>query len=211
MKQREIIKEVPYYDPDAKITVPDMNPSIDGMQRDNNLLGRENIRGTLFYFWLNNSNQSAYVTIDFMNENKLPRQKIITIVRFKIGSDLPISNSLQVNEVYTDESYRQLNLAGKLYLNIVNNGLIVISDLNHKKGGKGLWKALARDSISSNYYVLVWDDGDSDWIKDNQGNPIKYTANNLNDEKIWHDISAVSTTLLVLSKGKLPSLTFGSR
>jgi hypothetical protein len=206
MKVSDILFEGPYLiDQDAKPNIKiDSYPSLEGLKRECNFLGTLEKDGSVFNFWINHSNQVAHVTTEAHDDIKQLRQLVVTTVRFHTkGPGLPVKKELQVDTVYTHSKFRNLWLAGSMYIVLARYGFSIVSDFSQYRGGKELWKKLARESEARKYIVNVWDDGQQDWVKTSTNQVLSYTANNLDDDRVWIDISqhSESTTLLVLRHG----------
>lgn len=201
MKASELF-EGPYsidsdYRPHIKM---DSYPSLAGLRRENEFLGTLTKDGSDYNFWINNGHTVVEITTEANDDIGQLRQLVVTKIRFDNRSHLPVKKELQVDTVYTHEKYRKEWLAGALYILLSRYGFSIVSDFSQYRGGIGLWKKLATESDARKYSVRVWDDETSDWIKDSDGSPVNYGANNLSDDEIWKDISRHSEaiTLLVL-------------
>ena len=195
--------EGPYFmDQTSKPVIKmDSYPSLENLQRLNFHLGTLEKDGSEFNFWLNKNNYYAEVTINAKDEIGQDRQLVVTKVRFDNRAHLPVEKEMQVDTVYTHPKYQTLGLAMALYVVLCRYGYTIVSDFTQYRGGKGLWKKLAKESEARKFVVKVWSDEAGDWVKDSEGNPIHYTAENLEDEEVWKDISFhnEATTLLVLT------------
>lgn len=179
----------------------DSYPSLEGLKRECEHLGTLETDNEDFNFWLNKGKHYAQVTV--AHEDDVGQQRQLSIVRitFQKIAGLPVKNELQVHTVFTHEKYRTRFLAGALYILLARYGYSVVSDFEQWNGGRALWKKLAAEADARNYAVRVWSDETEDWIRSSDGEPVKYNAANLDDDQIWHSISAQCepTTLLVLS------------
>lgn len=63
-------------------------------------------------------------------------------------------------------------------------------------GGKELWKKIARLSVNSEYQVFVLDHGQL--RLDNNGNPVIYDGNNIDDAELWSENIDNKYTLFAL-------------
>lgn len=200
MKVAELFEGPYHIGQDAPFVKAKSYPSLEGLQRENTLLGTLEKDGNEFHFWLSKTKGSAKVTVASKDDIGQDRQLVVVNLVFQGKVGLPVKNELQVNTVYTDPDFRTSWLAGALYIVLARYDFAIVSDFQQYNGGKALWKKLAKESDARNYAVRVWDDNQEDWIKDEDGNPLKYTAANLADDQIWLDISKhdEATTLLCL-------------
>lgn len=179
----------------------DSYPSLEGLKRECEHLGTLE-KGTKQYdFWLSQSRKVAKVTTPAVDEIGQNRQLVTVRLEFQNPSGIDVKNELQIHTAYTHPDYRGEFLAGALYILLARYGFSVVSDFEQWNGGRALWKKLAKEADARSYVVRVWSDEQEDWIRDGEGEPVKYNAANLDDDQIWHDISAQCepTTLLVLS------------
>lgn len=185
------------------VEVRDSSTSLENLKREFDHLGvLTKLRGE-FNFWLTRppygNSTNARVTITTTNEFKKPAQLTVTKLWFDNRAGLPVKNELQVGKVYTHPDYRGEWLAGALYILLARYGFTIVSDFDQYRGGKELWKKLAAESEARNYVVRVWDDTTTDWVRDQNNEPLKYNANNLADEQVWTQFKHLPTTLLALS------------
>lgn len=195
--------EGPYFtDQTSKPVVKmDIYPSLSALQRECFFLGTLIKEDLEFNFWLNFNKKVAEVTIATKDDIGQDRHMVVTKLRFDNRANLPVKDELQVDTVYTHDDYKRLSLAMALYVVLCRYGYTIVSDFTQYRGGKGLWKKLAKESEARKFVVKVWSDEAGDWVKDSEGNPIHYTAENLEDEEVWKDISFhnEATALLVLT------------
>jgi hypothetical protein len=185
------------YRPSIKL---DSFPSMEGLQRENTFLGELEKSGKVYSFWLSKNEKAAKVTTKGIDEIGQHRQLVVVRLDFKPAVGLPVGKELCVHTVYTHEEYRGDFLAGALYIVLARYGYSVVSDFTQYNGGKALWKKMSREAEMRKFAIRIWSDETSDWVKNDQGEVLKYVASNLADENIWQDISQHSqpTTLLVL-------------
>ena len=191
------------YTPKIKM---DSYPSLAGLKREFQHLASMEKEGQHFEFWLTQNREFAKVSIassDPSSPNLPDRQKIVTTLRFKKESNLPVPKELQVDVVYSQPDFKNQFLAGALYILLARYGFSVVSDFSQYLGGQALWKKIAAMSEGRNYSVFIWSDENGDWLRDDAGEPIKYNAANVGDDEIWQDISQhhLSTTLFCLQHG----------
>lgn len=201
MKVSELFEGPYHIDSDYRPHIKmDSYPSMDGLKRENEFLGTLDKDGKEYNFWLSHSKKVAKISTNGKDEIGQIRQLIVAELRFDNRAKLPIKNELQVDTAYTHPDYRGKFLSGGLYILLSRYGYSVVSDFTQYNGGKELWKKLAKESDARKFVVRVWDDETSDWINDADGNPLKFDADNLDDDKVWKDISQhnEATTLLVL-------------
>lgn len=204
MKIPEILFEGPYHHNQdyAPIIKMDSYPSLEGLQRENFFLGLLEKEGKDFRFWLSKSKGTAKVSVDGTDELGQRRQLIVTSLVFhKFGAGLPVDNELQVHTVYTHQDYRGLNLSMALYVVLCRYGYTVVSDFEQYNGGKALWKKMSQEADARRFTIRIWSDLTSDWVTDENGNPLSYNGANLEDDEVWNDLDRhmEPTTLLVLS------------
>lgn len=125
-----------------------------------------------------------------------PTGNIICRLEFKKHpADIPgYDKILQVDGVSVDKEYQSSGIAGALYMAIVNNGHVVVSDSIQFIPGKELWKRIARESAGKGYKVQIYKSGK--FIDEN------YNGSNIPDSEIWTSGGNYSgtSTLMVLSK-----------
>ena len=202
MKSSEILFEGPYHiDRDAPAIKLSAFPSIEGLRRENQFLGKLDRLGREFNFWLSTSKGSAKVTTEAKDDIRQVRQKVVVDLIFQKSASLPVDNEIQVDSVRTDPAFTGGWLAGTLYIVLARYGFTVVSDFTQYNGGKALWKKLATESTARKYVVKVWDDESGDWVCTTAGDIVQYNVANLADDAVWKDIDChdEATTLLVLS------------
>lgn len=101
-----------------------------------------------------------------------------------IPSDIVDSKILQVNWVNADHIYANKGLASYVYLLLVKQGWVVISDTAQFDGGEKLWKKLANEARVNNVQVRIIDD-ELGYLKDENGDIISYDSLNIPDSAIW--------------------------
>lgn len=185
------------------VEVRDSYTSLENLKREFDHLGVLTKRDRNFNFWLTKppyrSNTNARVTTDSVNELNKSVQLDVTTLWFDNRAGLPVKNELQVGKVYTHPEFRGMWLAGALYIVLARYGFTIVSDFDQYRGGKELWKKLAAESEARNYVVRVWDDTTTDWVRDQNNEPLKYNADNLADEQVWTQFKHLPTALLALS------------
>lgn len=105
-------------------------------------------------------------------------------------------NVLQVNLIRTPTKEQAIGYGQLLYLGLAKAGYVIISDYKHYDGGKKLWKKNARLAGINKYKVYVADKGVI--RKDQEGNPIIYDGNNIDDCELWSENSKLKYTLFIL-------------
>lgn len=115
---------------------------------------------------------------------------VICLVYFKqpIISKLPddmIGHMLQIDRVATIPAYESFGIASMMYAHLVNKGYVVISDTIQYRGGMRLWKKIARNSLSNDYIVHIYDRQINDYLRDEHNQILTYDGNNLPDDNIW--------------------------
>ncbi len=201
MKLQQLFEGPYHIDSDYRPHIKmDSYPSIEGLNRENDFLGTLEIENQPFNMWLNKKKFYAQVTTPGKDEIGQDRQLSVVKLTFQSPSGIPVNNELHAHTVYTHEKYRTRFLAGALYILLARYGYSVVSDFEQWNGGKALWKKMAKEAEMRNYVVRIWDDETQDWLKDSTGQVAKYNASNLDDDKVWKDISdnCEPTTLLVL-------------
>lgn len=175
-------------------------PSFEGLKRENDFLGTLNKDGKEYNFWLSKSKKLAKVSTEGIDDIGQKRELIVVRLEFQSKAGIPVENELHAHTVYTHADYRGEFLAGALYILLARYGYSLVSDFEQWNGGKALWKKMARESQMRKYVVRVWDDNEQDWMKDEAGEVVKYNASNLDDDKVWTELSKSCdpTTLLVL-------------
>lgn len=203
MRFRDIMNEESYlHDQDAAIWTSDAFLSDDALKRSFTHLGALLQLNQEFDFWLKNSKVLAVITSRAKNDVNEDSNLIVVNLEFQKPAGLPVLNEIQVSTVKCLDRFESKGLAAALYIVLAKCGYTVVSDFTQYRGGKALWKKLARQSQARNYVIRVWDDNARDWFKSDDGEAIRYNAHNLADDAIWHSIEALynPTTLLVLSK-----------
>jgi hypothetical protein len=175
-------------------------PSLEGLNRENIFLGTLTKDGKEYNFWLSHSKKIAKVTTAGKDDIGQDRQIGVVRLEFQQKTGIPVDNELHAHTVYTHEDFRGEFLAGALYILLARYGYSVVSDFEQWNGGKAPWKKMAKESQMRKYTVRIWDDNEQDWMKDSNGQIIKYNASNLDDDSIWTDLAnnCEPTTLLVL-------------
>ncbi len=201
MKLQQLFEGPYHIDSDYRPSIKmDSYPSFEGLKRENDFLGTLNKDGKEYNFWLSKSKKVAKVSTKGIDDIGQERELVVVRLEFQAAADIPVKNELHAHTVYTHEDYRGEFLAGALYILLARYGYSIVSDFEQWNGGKALWKKMAKESEMRNYAVRVWDDNQQDWMKDENGEVMKYNASNLDDEKIWTHLSkqCEPTTLLVL-------------
>lgn len=199
MKVRDLFEGPHHIELDAPPTAKaKAYPSYEGLQRECDLLGTLEKDNKEFHFWLQHGRAVAYVTTAATDDIGQLRQLIVVDLHFKDTIKLPVSKQLQVTWVYSDQEFRQLWLAGALYIVLARYGNTVVSDSMQYNGGRALWEKLAREADARKYVVRVWDQAVEDWLRAEDGSELKINAAELETNKIWTG-SIDPTTLLALS------------
>lgn len=89
---------------------------------------------------------------------------------------------LQVDHVELHHRYQLTGFASSIYQELVDNGMVIVSDGTQYEPAKGMWKKLAK----SNYDVIVFD-CDYGPFKDENGKIIRYDGTNMPDSDIWSE------------------------
>lgn len=206
MKLSEIfpLTEAPFHhNMDAPPSLLDLgsDSSIEGLRREYVELGRLERDNDTFYFWLSAGRSRARITRS-VDESENARQQSVGSIEFhdtKLG--LPVKNELQVSRVKVSNEFRNHQLAMALYVVLARYGYAVVSDFEQFNGGKFLWKKLAKESDARNFAVRLWSDEQEDWIRDEDGEVVRYNGANVDDAEIWQLVEPYSeaTVLLVLT------------
>jgi len=102
---------------------------------------------------------------------------------------------LQVDIVEVVRKAKFEGLGTFLYSCLVQKGFTVISDTLQFKGGKALWKKIARSHLS-NEMVMIMDHGDIKMTDD--GKPIAYDGSNIPDSDIWSEAKGEKDYVLLV-------------
>lgn len=201
MKVQELFEGPYHIDDDYRPSIKmDNYPSTNSLNRECTFLGTLEKEDTIFNMWLSKEKHYAQVTTSSKDDTGHPAELSVVKIMFQSPAGLPVPNELHVSTVYTHEKYRARFLAGALYILLSRYGYSVVSDFTQYNAGKALWKKMAREAEMRKFAIRIWSDETSDWVKNSQGEVLRYDASNLADENIWQDISQHSqpTTLLVL-------------
>lgn len=93
---------------------------------------------------------------------------------------------------------RRRGLGYYLYRSIIREGITLVGDYLQYKGGRALWIKIANLSANDGFSVFVFKNGD--FMKDSNGQPIKYDGANIPDEEIWSVDETNKRVLLVARK-----------
>lgn len=187
--------------------------SIGALKRDYQLLGTFTLDSIEYYFWLINGKNSALVTTvsteqdapdapsEIINDRYGNRRHLIITTLELTPTTLEIPNGLRAVTVSTNSRFRNLGFATMLYVVLARYGYKIISDFDQYTGGVELWKKLSNESTWRKYCVRIWDITEGDYVKDKNGNPIKYDGKNLAHDAIWNKVRSMSekNTVLILS------------
>jgi hypothetical protein len=110
-----------------------------------------------------------------------------------------IDNVLQVSMVNVVKGEEDKGLTKSVY-NVIGSLVDLVSDHEQYLGAKGLWKSLAR---SSDVNVYVFDGNKKDYVRNKNGQIVKYNGNNISDTTIWGSEIEFKTILLVATKKDL--------
>lgn len=146
------------------------------------------------FLYIDKSEFTIYGTMPHINPRNNQESNLVKfIMRFKIPTYKSDLNHLfgndewrpwkQVNSVATFEGMNGQGIGYAVYALLVKRGDIIVSDNTQFNPAKNLWKSIARD-IGLDYVVNVIG-VDNQFIKDNNGDPVKYDGKNIPDEKIW--------------------------
>lgn len=177
-------------------------PSQENLQRLSDFLGELHRNNRVYSFWLFHNLAVAKITTSALDDIGQTREQVVSEIRFNNRAIIPnLSKKLQIEMVYTDPKFQADALAASMYITLCRYGFNIISDYTQYNGGKAIWKKLAKESDSRKIAVRVWSDNIDDWVKDENGTPIKYTGDNLADKQIWDSVFGTEekTRLLVLS------------
>lgn len=115
------------------------------------------------------------------------------------------NKAFQMNLSHLDKGISEGHGLGQfLYLKLAELGYYVISDTIQYRGGKALWKKIARNlRVDGDMIVLVIDHGE---LRENpDGTFVTYMNSNISDDKLWSTDNTHKYTLFVLcSKKHLP-------
>lgn len=133
------------------------------------------------------------------------RRRLVFILAFKYKPNFNTRSFgtkrlFQVDLVEVSPEIEGQSLATSVYRYLVNQNSTIISDNHQYKGGKSIWKKLAKES---DLKVTIYNSELSEFILDSYDKPIIYDGNNIPDNIIWSDQwnSKVSENiLLVLNK-----------
>ena len=128
--------------------------------------------------------------VEFHEHLRLQKSLSDQLSIFKLDKVLQISMVHVVNDVKMRGSGRVL------YQTLVRAGYIIISDNVHYKGGKALWKSLAK-SIKNPEVIYVSNNGEI-IMKDNS--PVLYDGSNIPDEDIWSEDDQKRYVVLIYTK-----------
>lgn len=121
-------------------------------------------------------------------EDSVKIYHVACLIQFKhplinqIPDKLKHKEFLQISTVGTVPHYEGIGIASEVYIALADDGYVVVSDSVQYDGGKFLWKKLSR---SHELNVFVYDRTEKDFLKDKQGNVIRYDTTNLTDDTIW--------------------------
>ena len=202
---REIGKDAPFY-----FKIDDIFVSQEALVRTYDLLGNIDINNVAYKTWLSKTKGRSLITTAIPNPDEIPytirtssvsdspRQLVVVDLHFK-NTQLPIRNPLQVDTVSTNTRFTNNGLALMLYVVLARYDYSVISDGTQYNGGIGLWKKIAIESNDRKYVVRIWDKNSNDWLKNQNGEPIKYDGKNLNHESVWNSVTSEPNSWLVLT------------
>ena len=129
---------------------------------------------------------------------KNDRGRFDTVYSFRAASAEPLQivnvkgKPIREKRVFVQDEYRNLGIASKTYLWIIENGFYLISDQEHFSDSKMLWKKIAGSS-QTKYNVFIYD-----YDKGLLG-----SYDETNDDKIWtqaDDFKGFSVVLVLSAK-----------
>lgn len=110
-----------------------------------------------------------------------------------------LSNYEQVSMVNVSKDFAERGFT-KLVYNSIAKKINIVSDHEQYLGAKGLWKSLARDSDVN---IYIFDGRIKDYVRDDNGNIMKYNGKNINDSDIWGSTEKYRLILLIATTEEL--------
>lgn len=115
----------------------------------------------------------VFVTLDFKDAQDISNSNPSASLKGALQVDLVVANN-------TASLRRGFGTA--IYWALADRGITIISDNTQYKGGKELWKKLAREQ-GSKYVINVIRDGVP--LLDDNGQPFVYNGSNIPDDDLW--------------------------
>lgn len=204
MKLKDILKEMPHdlgSDAPFNFKISNFEISSNALNREFEFLGDLQMPSNTFSFWIRKNKSSSVITIKGEYRNDVQYNDIITEVNFNNRFMIDVKNQLQVSKAVTIEQYRSYGLSLAMYVVLARYGYTVVSDYEQFAGGINLWRKIARESNFRNYVVRIWSDNLEDWIRNDNGDIVKYDGTNIDQSDIWNDTGRKydPTSLLVLT------------
>lgn len=204
MKITDILNEMPHdlgSDAPFNFKITNFEISANALNREFEFLGDLQSVTDTFSFWIRKNKSASVITIKGELRSGTQYNDIITEVKFDNRFMIDVKNQLQVSKAVTVEQYRSYGLSLAMYVVLARYGYTVVSDYEQFAGGINLWKKIARESNFRNYAVRIWSDNTEDWIRDTNGDIVKYDGTNIDKSDIWNDTDRKydPTSLLVLT------------
>jgi hypothetical protein len=160
-------------------------------------------QGIPIFIFLNKAKHNCVAFIKEQNTNTNEIEFImISCITFHYPtpvSNIPnLINPLQVKQVWTEPRFENQGIASFMYALLARQSFTVISDKVQYLGGKELWKSMAKKAHLNNYLIKIYNT-DAGYIKDANGNILKYDSSNIDDSIIWKPNTLGQKTVLILT------------
>jgi len=151
---------------------------------------------------ISKTHNSAIIATKTIRHDKADGFNIVGILELKENPQLgfPVDPTylkqrkmLQVNLVTVADEARFMGVGSFLYSSLAQAGFTVISDTHQFKGGKELWKKLAR-ARRKDEVVYILNKGK---ILTDEHGPIEYNGENIPDNEIWSSDEQHKYVLLI--------------
>ena len=142
--------------------------------------------------YINNDHTLAFVGKVGTNNQGKHGVNVIVSLEFKFpqyisktNPSMTLKGALQVDlAIVLNRSLARGSNATFLYASLVQMGITIISDNTQYRGGKELWKSLARNQHGNGYEINIIDDG-KPMMDQATGKPFVYDGSNLPDDELW--------------------------
>lgn len=160
---------------------------------------------TEYYVAIKKNNSIAVIGIPGTRKDGKPGMEVIGDVDFHKYPNVDglqqikfPSNVLQINTVKISDKWKTRGWGYLLYLSLVKAGYPLICDFTQFRGGKALWKKIAKSGSFDNIKVNVIQRGVV--MVDEDGKPINYNGDNIHDDEIWSQNFDNKYSLLVMTQ-----------
>lgn len=131
--------------------------------------------------------------------------EIIGTAEFKDAPDVSSSklivfshNVLQIDSVEVAKKFKARGYGFYLYFALASAGYSIISNSTQYRGGKELWKKIARQMVNNLYNVFIIQDGEV--LLSDSGDPVVYDGANIDDAELWSADADKHYTLFALKR-----------